>query len=374
MTKMKIPYLRLFFIIIIPFGILSGFSCRGNSSDKVLTEDNDVENIKKAPVAKLIRIDKPEENQRFSSGEELELLISILGEEVPDSVRIYYDGNLVVTLYEAPWKFAMGTGDSRLGKISLKAIAFSGNKRPHTLTRFILMFSDIIPETGSYRVINTYPHDNQAYTQGLLVYNGYFYESTGKEGRSTLRKVDIETGEVIMQHRLENKFFGEGLAYLKGRFYQLTWQHNTGFVYDADSFTQLNTIHYDTQGWGITTDGEKFFMSDGTNKIYILEPEYFTVISSFEVYDNQKAVYQLNELEYINGVLWANIFTSNLIAKIDPDTGKVLGYFDLTGIIDKYDNNLDSEEVLNGIAWDSENNRMFITGKHWSRIFEVDLF
>lgn len=358
----------------IPFGILSGFSCKGNSSDKDLTGDDIINTAEKKVAVKLIRIDRPSENQRFSSGEELYVSVSALGGEVPDSVRIYYDGTLVETLYQEPWNFGVKTNDSRLGKIPLKVIAFSGNKRPHTLTRFILMFSDIIPEAGSYRVVNTYPHDDQAYTQGLLVYNGYFYESTGKEGRSTLRKVDIETGEVLMQHKLENKFFGEGLAYLKGRFYQLTWLKNTGFVYDADSFTQINTIHYDTQGWGLTTDKENLFMSDGTNTIYVLEPEYFTVISSFEVYDNQKAVFQLNELEYIDGVLWANIFTSNLIAKIDPVTGKVLAYYDLTGIIDNLDKNLDSEEVLNGIAWDSENERMYITGKNWPRIFEVELY
>lgn len=369
---MRISFIRLFFVIMIPFGIFSGFSCRGNSSVK-LPEEKKTDPREVKVAAKLIKIEKPSDNQRFSSSDEIEFSLSLLGEEQPDSIRLYYDGSLIETLYNGPWQYKISTDQSRLGRIPLKAIAYSGSKRPHTLTQFILMFSDIIPTTGSYRVINTYPHDKQAYTQGLLVYNGYLYESTGKEGRSTLRKVDIETGEVLVQHKLDNKFFGEGLAYLDGRFYQLTWLKNTGFVYDADSFTQINTIHYDTQGWGLTTDGQNLFMSDGTNKIYILEPDYFTVISSFEVYDNQKAVYQLNELEYINGVLWANIFTTNLIASIDPATGKVLAYYDFTGIIDKYDKNLDSEEVLNGIAWDSKDEKMFITGKHWSKIFEVDL-
>lgn len=208
--EMRMSYLRLFFVLMIPFGILSGFSCRGNSSDKLPEGNQNLNTTDVKLSVKLINIDKPSDNQRFSSGEEIDFLLSLLGEEIPDSVRLYYDGSLIKTLYKEPWQVSIGTDNSRLGKIPLKAIAYSGNKRPHTLTRFVLIFSDIIPATGSYRLINTYPHDNQAYTQGLVVYNGYFYESTGKEGRSTLRKVDIETGEVLMQHKLDNKFFWRG--------------------------------------------------------------------------------------------------------------------------------------------------------------------
>jgi glutamine cyclotransferase len=370
---MRIKLVSISLSLIIPFSILFGFSCNGNSTKKPESIGESVKNAEKRPIAKLIRIDKPQENQSFSSGALIDLSVSLLGEEVPDSIRFYFDGSLLKTIYSEPWQFSIASKDSRLGKIPLKVIAYSGEKRPHTLTRFVMLYSDIVPKKNAYRLVNTYPHDKDAYTQGLLVHKGFFYESTGKEGRSTLRKVDIETGEVLMQHKLDSKFFGEGLSYLKGKFYQLTWQHNTGFVYDAESFTQIQTIHYDTQGWGLCTDGEKLFMSDGTNKIYVLEPDYFTVISSFEVYDNERAVYQLNELEYIDGELWANLYTSDLIARIDPLTGKVLAYYDLSGIIDDYDKNLDSEQVLNGIAWDSESKRMFVTGKNWSRLFEVEL-
>lgn len=370
---MKRDIVKLILISIIPFSLLSGFSCKGNSSESEDEAKSSLKQSESLPFVKLIRIDSPAENHRYKSGDSISVKLSLLGESIPDSIRIYYDGNTVKTLYTAPWQFSVNTESSRLGRVALKVIAYAGEKRPHTLTRFILMFSDIVPTQNSYRVVNVYPHDNQAYTQGLLVHNGFFYESTGKEGRSTFRKVNIKTGEVLMQHKLENKFFGEGLTYLNGKFYQLTWQHNTGFVYDADSFTQIHTIHYDTQGWGLTTDGEKLYMSDGTNRIYILEPEYFTVVESFDVFDNEKAVYQLNELEFIDGMLWANIYTTDLIAKIDPLNGKVLAYYKLSGLIDPYDKNLDSEEVLNGIAWDEEHHRMFVTGKHWSKIFEVEM-
>jgi len=370
---MKRMLLKLVLLVLITFSLLAGISCRGNDSETSGSVRAEERSGSRLPLARLISLDKPEENQKYSSGELIDLRVSLLGEEVPDSVRYYFDGTLLKTALSGPWNFEINTEASRLGRIAIKLIAYSANKRPHTITRFIHLYSDIVPPVNSYRVLNVFPHDKQAYTQGLVVYRGYLYESTGKEGRSTLRKVDIETGEVLMQHKLDNKFFGEGLTYLDGKFYQLTWLKNTGFVYDAESFTQIHTIHYDTQGWGLTTDGEKLYMSDGTNRIYVLEPQYFTVLESFDVFDNEKAVRQLNELEFIDGMLWANIFTTDLIAKIDPASGKVIAYYDLSGLISPYDKNLDSEEVLNGIAWDGESKRMYVTGKHWSRMFEIEL-
>jgi glutamine cyclotransferase len=251
-------------------------------------------------------------------------------------------------------------------------MAYEGDRRPQVLTHFVTIFSDIKPDIYSYRVINMYTHDITAYTQGLLYHDGYFYESTGREGESTLRKVEIETGNVLKIHNLESKFFGEGLVLHEGWLYQLTWTSNLGFVYDIQSFEEIKRIHYTTQGWGLASNGEKLIMSDGTNKLYFMEPEYFTVVSSIEVYDDKSQVWQLNELEYINGEIWANIYTTDRIARIDPSTGKVLAYIDLTGILPAKDHHPELAE-LNGIAWDSDNNRIFITGKNWPRLFEIDL-
>ncbi len=363
---------RLLLKLIIVSISLVGFSCNGNSRADTATDIKTEIKISEKTLIKMISFEAPDDNQKYASGDEIGLRISLLGELVPDSIRVYLGGSHIHTMLKQPFEYGINSASSRLGRIPVKVIAYSGDKRPHTLTRFILIFSDIVPEILSYTLVNKYPHDKGAYTQGLLVHNGLFYESTGKEGRSSIREVEIESGVVKREHKLESKFFGEGLVLVKDKLYQLTWEHKTGFIYDLKTFNMERTIHYDTQGWGLTINDDKIIMSDGTNKLYMLEPEYFTVISSIEVFDNKKAVYQLNELEYINGDLWANIYMTDLIAKIDPATGKVLAYLNLQNLLSETEKRkLDSEEVLNGIAWDSENKRMFVTGKDWPYMFEI---
>ncbi|MEE4115267.1 MAG: glutaminyl-peptide cyclotransferase [Marinilabiliaceae bacterium] len=362
--------IRIFVSAGICFLAVLAYSCGGNTSTVQAQGDKDSDSPK-LPAVKLIEIDSPKDNQSFASGDLIDLEISLLGDQLPDSVRVYLDGSYLYTLSGQPYKSTIETASSRLGKVPVKAIAYLNGKRPHTVACFIRLFSDIIPPVHSYSVVNEYPHDRGAYTQGLLYHNGLFYESTGPAGKSSLREVDPVTGSVLRQHKLDNKFFGEGLVLLNKRLYQLTWEHNTGFVYDLETFSEIKRIHYDTQGWGLATDGSRIFMSDGTNKIYFLEPEYFTVTGSVDVYDDKKAVYQLNELEYINGELWANIYMSDLIARIDPDSGKVLAYINLAGIMGDEAEGLAQEEVLNGIAWDSVNSRLYVTGKNWPKLFEI---
>ncbi len=269
-------------------------------------------------------------------------------------------------------EYTVETAPVRLGRIALKVMAYEGDKRAQVITHFISIISDIEPTLYGYKVINMYPHDKNAYTQGIIYNNGFFYESTGGEGESTLRMVEVETGRVLRVHNLERKFFAEGLAEHNGRLFQLTWKNNVGFVYDIQSFEELKRIHYTTQGWGLTTKGEELIMSDGTNKIYFMEPGYFTVQSHIEVYDNKDHVWQLNELEYIRGEIWANIYMTDRIARIDPSTGKVLAYIDLSGILPAGDRHPELAE-LNGIAWDEKNERLFVTGKNWPRLFEIEL-
>jgi len=323
------------------------------------------------PAPKLVDIEEPADRARFSSGDIINLRMTLKGSTSPDSVRIFFDGTERHTLYGDMLEYGIETGSERMGLIPLKVMAYQGEGRPQVITRFVTIISDIQPDLYSYRVVNAYPHDKKAYTQGLLYYGGYFFESTGVEGQSSLRKVEIETGEVLKIHRLERKFFGEGLVVFNGRLYQLTWKHNVGFVYDIDSFEEIKRVHYTTQGWGLTSNGEELIMSDGTNKLYFLEPDYFTVQSTIEVYDNENPVWQLNELEYINGEIWANIYTTDRIARIDPYTGKVLAYIDLSGILSPGDKHPELAE-MNGIAWDEENERLFITGKNWPRLFEIE--
>lgn len=358
----------IYTVLLVVVGLV--VSCNGS-----VKSDNSTTTAKvttKELSASLVNMQAPEDGAKFTSGDEISLKLSLRGDNAPDSVRVYFDGESLVTLKPADLEYVIDTRTSRLGRIALKIMAYEGNKRPQVLTHFVTISSDIKPDLYSYRVINMYPHDITAYTQGLLYHDGYFYESTGGEGKSTLRKVDIETGNVLKTHNLESKFFGEGLVLHDGRLYQLTWKSNVGFVYDIQSFEEIKRIHYTTQGWGLTSNGEELIMSDGTNKLYFMEPEYFTVVSSVEVYDDKSQVWQLNELEYINGEIWANIYTTDRIARIDPSTGKVLAYIDLSGILPAKDHHPELAE-LNGIAWDSDNDRLFITGKNWPRLFEIDL-
>jgi len=231
--------------------------------------------------------------------------------------------------------------------------------------------SNITP-VYSYNVVNTYPHDRSAFTQGLVFEDGVLYEGTGLNGRSTLRRVELETGEVLQIHELPAQFFGEGVTVYGNDIIQLTWQSHVGFVYDRDSFELLQEFNYSTQGWGITHDGERLIMSDGTATLYFLDPETFEEIGRVGVYDNDGSVNRLNELEYVQGEIYANVWQTNYIARIDPQTGQVVGWIELKGLLTPEDSD-EPVDVLNGIAYDAENARLFVTGKLWPKLFEIEL-
>jgi glutamine cyclotransferase len=229
-----------------------------------------------------------------------------------------------------------------------------------------------IPRYG-YQVINTYPHDPTAFTQGLIYQDDIFYEGTGLVGQSTLRKVDPETGEVQQRYDLSPDFFGEGITIFGDKLYQLTWQSHVGFVYDKDSFELLQTFSYPTEGWGLTHDGERLIMSDGTANLYFWDPETLQEIDRVEVRDQQgQPITQLNELEYIEGEVYANVWRTDQIVRINPDTGQVLGWITLSGLLSTADL-AQPVDVLNGIAYDAETERLFITGKWWPKLFEIEL-
>lgn len=224
-----------------------------------------------------------------------------------------------------------------------------------------------------YRVVNAYPHDSRAYTQGLIYRDGVLYESTGLNGRSTLRKVRLETGEVLQEHRLEAKYFGEGLTDWNGRLIQLTWQTNVGFVYDLATFKPVGQFTYPGEGWGITHDGTRLIMSDGhpNGQLRFLDPASFTERGRLTVRDQGRPVSNLNELEFVNGEIFANIYQTDRIARIDPASGRVTGWIDLAGLLAPADRA--GVDVLNGIAYDAAGDRLFVTGKLWPRLFEIRL-
>ena len=223
-----------------------------------------------------------------------------------------------------------------------------------------------------YKIANSFPHDIESFTQGLIMDNGVLYESTGINGRSAIKILDLETGKVIKSHKLPDKFFGEGITIIDDKIIQLTWRSKKGFVYDKDSLEILRTFSYQTQGWGITYDGKYLILSDGSDILYFMDPKSFVVVGKLEVYDQVGKVSKLNELEYIDGEIYANVWGKDLIARINPKTGYVNSWIDLTGILSKEDRK-GKEDVLNGIAYNPENNTLLVTGKLWPKIFEIEI-
>jgi len=229
-----------------------------------------------------------------------------------------------------------------------------------------------IPPVSEYTfmIINTYPHDYRAYTQGLVYHDGFFYESTGRRGESSLRQVELKSGAIIKSVSLNPEYFGEGLTIVDNRLIQLTWESYTGLVYDLHEFTLLEHFYYTTEGWGLTYDGMHLVQSDGSSKLYFLDTSDFAVVRELEVYDETGSIRNINELEYIKGEIFANIMPSNRIACIDPQTGRINAWINFDGILESVQ--VDSEvNVLNGIAYDDVNDRLFITGKLWPVVFEV---
>jgi glutamine cyclotransferase len=224
----------------------------------------------------------------------------------------------------------------------------------------------------TYEVVNAFPHDPEAFTQGLIYRDDVLYESTGLYGRSSLRMADLETGEVQRMTALPGEFFGEGLTDWDETLVQLTWQNGTGFVYGREDFSLLSEFGYKTEGWGLTHDGEHLIMSDGTATLYFLDPDTFSIVSTVEVMDGDKPVTKLNELEYILGEVYANIWQTDMIVRIDPETGAVNGWIGLNGLLPEEEQS-PVTDVLNGIAYDPQRDRLFVTGKFWPKLYEIRL-
>jgi glutaminyl-peptide cyclotransferase len=245
--------------------------------------------------------------------------------------------------------------------VGVLAVALNGNQTGNPSTQQATNYT--------YSVTKTYPHDTSAFTEGLVFSNGSLYESTGEYGESSLRRVDLDTGKVLQQYNLSAEYFGEGVTTVDGSLVQLTWANNVGFVYDANSFAVERNFSYSTQGWGLTYDGTSLIMSDGDSTLIFLNPQTFKVTRQVNVKDGNQSVTNINELEYINGDVYANIWMTNKIAIINPQTGQVKGWINLAGIYQptSYDS------VLNGIAYDQQTNRLFVTGKNWPNLYEITI-
>ncbi|SDB43003.1 Glutamine cyclotransferase [Flavobacteriaceae bacterium MAR_2010_188] len=263
--------------------------------------------------------------------------------------------------------------DLKLGAHTITA-TINANSNTTEVSKVIYINSSVAPKIYSFKIINVYPHDITSYTQGLEFHDGELYESTGQYKESKLRKVNFETGEVLKNIDLEDQYFGEGLTVLNDNLYQLTWKSNIGFVYDINTFEKTRTFNYGNskEGWGLCNDGSKLYKSDGTERIYTLNPENLAEGDYIEVYTNNGKIASLNELEWINGKIYANIYQRNGVAIVDPTTGAVDGVVDFSSLRKKVTQH-PGLDVLNGIAYNPERNTIFVTGKHWDKLFEVEI-
>lgn len=223
----------------------------------------------------------------------------------------------------------------------------------------------------TYRVVHTYPHDRSAFTQGLVFHDGYLYEGTGMEGRSVVRKVRLETGELVQEVRLDRQHFGEGIAIAGEKLIQLTWTSGVAFVYDRATLALQRTFRYSGEGWGLTSDDRHLIMSDGSATLRFWDPQTFHEVRRLEVRDQGRAISHLNELEFVDGEIWANVWQTDRIARISPSDGRVLGWIDLSGLLSAAER--ERADVLNGIAYDRQRRRLFVTGKWWPKLFQIEI-
>ena len=300
--------------------------------------------------------------------ESIDLVLQNKEKKTIDSV-IYYINDIKIGSVKGNQKLPFSLSNQKLGNQIIKALVYFEGKNIDITTGFSI-FASFEPKILSFKILNTYPHDINAYTQGFEFYNGILLEGTGQYKESTLRKTDYKTGKVIEQIKLEEKYFGEGITVLNDKIYQLTWQEKTGFIYDAKTLKLEKTFSFETEGWGITNDGEKIYMSDGSEKIYILNPETLKVEDYINVYTNGAKIEAVNEMEWINGKIWANIYQKDAIAVINPKTGAVENVINCGELRSKVTQHQELD-AFNGIAYNTVTKTYFVTGKNWDKTFEI---
>ena len=318
-----------------------------------------------------LKIDGP---KKIAFGENLQFEVKEENNQSIDSVSFYINGKEIAS---EGIKITLDSKSVGIGKHALSAVTFYPGKAK-TLNWSFEILANQAPSVYTYKIINAYPHDTKAYTQGLEYYKGYLYETTGRKGQSYLRKVDIKSGKVLQQYDLEKDYFGEGMTIFNDTIYWLTWQAKKGFVFDLKSFKKIKEFDYNQskEGWGLTHNGSELIKSDGTSKVWFLDPSTQKEKRFIQVYTNKYGLNDLNELELIGDQLYANKYQQNAVVIIDVNTGMVTGVANLTGLKEKVEKTqklVPEDEVLNGIAYDKENNRLFVTGKNWNTLFEIEL-
>jgi len=306
----------------------------------------------------------------YKSGDKIDLHITNKNNVKIDSINYSINGENALLKGDEKSSYYLIIPSSTIGIKTIIFEIFSENKsETHSLQVNIL--SDITPKEMSFRVINTYPHEINSYTQGLEYKNDTLYEGTGLYGESKLQKVRLKDNKIYSKTTISEEYFGEGITIVGDTIFQLTWKEQTGFLYNRKTLEKIGSFSYSTEGWGLCYDGQKLIMSDGSNQLFFYSPSDFTLIGQITVRDNRGDISHLNELEFIDGFVYANIYTTNYIVKIDPSSGKILERINLSGILKQEDMHYNID-VLNGIAYDNKEKRIFVTGKNWPKLFEVE--
>ncbi|GGI22551.1 glutaminyl-peptide cyclotransferase [Pedobacter mendelii] len=360
---LKIKHFKILFFIVIAINLAS--SCKNEPSAGYNTFTN------------------PSAGSSLVSGNDIDIKIDFAKNRKIDSV-VYLIDSTKVAIAKDTLGLKLKTLGLKLGNHLLTAKIYQGEKSDD-ITSNIIIFASKAPDLYTYKVIAKFPHDTSAYVEGLEYHDGFFYEGTGEKGKSDLRKVNVQTGKVLQQVKLDTAYFGEGITILGDKILQLTWQEKTAFVYDKNSFKLLSKLPYSVgrEGWGLTFDGQKIYTSDGSNTIYFMDKNTYQKTGSIDVFDDKAARDNINELEYIDsgmpgsqGKIYANIYQTNTIVIINPETGAIDGKIDLTGLFssDYFKTDWDKgNNVLNGIAYDKIGKRLFVTGKKWPYIFEIKI-
>jgi len=299
------------------------------------------------------------------------ILVSIYVEEKIDSLLIFIN-NKKIGRFDVSETIKISSSEIRLGRNLISFRSYQGN-RFFDYSLNSIVYSDIIPRIINYKLLKSYPHDQQAYTQGLLLDSGYLYESTGMWKQSTLRKVELKSGKVLQIHKLSDEVFAEGLVLLNDKLIQISYKNRQGFVYDKSSFQLLRHFYYPmAEGWGLCSNGKELIMTEGSNKLYFLDTSYYEVQRVLEVYDYNGEVNYINEMEFVDGKIYANIYGRDYIVIIDANTARVMGRIDFTGLLPQ-DRQTANTDVFNGIAYDPTDGNFLITGKNWPLLFRVKL-
>ncbi len=320
----------------------------------------------------LFTFDNSQYKEQYLSQETIELALLNPNSINVDSVEYYVNEKKIGTKKGLD-KLVFDLNEQKLGYQNLKAIVYYDGELTEATDRIELV-SNIEPKLLQYTIVNTYPHDINAYTQGLEFYRDTLYESTGQKGNSFIRKYDYKSGKIYKQTNLDEKYFGEGITILNHKLFQLTWQEKTGFVYNVNSLKLEKTFAYDKEieGWGMTNDGKYIYQSDGSEKIWKMDPNTMKLIEHINVYSLATKIKALNELEWIDGRIYGNVYQKDAIAVINPKNGTVEGILNLTDLKTKI-SQLPNTDVLNGIAYNPKTKTLFVTGKNWDKLFEISI-